>query len=107
MNKYTLQVSYHDKDSAISAGAIFQSHNKKWVYFGDELPASLAPFAGLVDLNIEDRCNTCFTEFSLDAPLKLITIKGVSMSLSIWTVSTVRQTTRANSSGFRCFYVAE
>lgn len=65
MNKYTLTVTYSNKDVAKSAGAIWQAYNKKWVFFGDTLPAALEAFpVERTDERIESTCNTCHCEFN-------------------------------------------
>ena len=64
MNKYTLNVPYDKKDLAKSAGAVWQSYNKKWTLFGDGLPAALDQFREREDLNIENTCNTCLCQFN-------------------------------------------
>lgn len=66
MNEYKLNVGYSEKDVAKSAGAVWQSWNKRWVYFGSALPEQLARFADKIDENIESRCNTCHCEFDTD-----------------------------------------
>jgi len=63
MNKHTLNCPFDKKEVAKSAGAIFQSYNKKWVFYGDELPSALATFADKKEEHIEDICNTCHCPF--------------------------------------------
>lgn len=63
MNKYTLNCPFSEKEIAKKNGAVWQSYNKKWVFFGDSIPEALQSMIEKTDLKIESVCNTCGCEF--------------------------------------------